>query len=272
MELFFIKLYCFSGKIATFFTLGNPGNPMAFKRSAGWLCLYPGRMGLAIISKVSDPLAYCQGELGNRLNAFAAELNAFFDKGHAQLRQQHTASQRFLSVSQKPSDDPRRYWESENRHGGPGTDSTRKTGAWRALLREEENAKERTRDRRQNIALAVLSLFSLFATFMDLNNLIDALFKADIQLVLQQLLDGNAQVIAQLATHDVVLATAAVCWSAVSAPNLKKRTQKTISTWPGKPSVFRAIFCMLFRESPLRKFMDTSLQTVTKSCIIDLSV
>jgi hypothetical protein len=79
------------------------------------------------------------------------------------------------------------------------------------LLREEENAKERIRDRRQNLALAVLSLFSLFAVFMDLNNLIDVLFKTDIKLVLQQLQAGNMQVIAQLVIHIVVLAVTVAC-------------------------------------------------------------
>jgi hypothetical protein len=79
------------------------------------------------------------------------------------------------------------------------------------LLREEENAKERIRDRRQNLALAVLSLFSLFAVFMDLNNLIDMLFKTDIKLVLQQLQAGNMQVIAQLVIHIVVLAVTVAC-------------------------------------------------------------
>ena len=159
----------------------------------------------------SDPQAYNQEDLGSRLDAFVAELNAFLMKGmHSSVSsiQHHNDFYQYLRTRLMIQDDI----ESLK----IGTEALAQIQHTRReheelLLREEENAKERARDRRQNIALAVLSLFSLFAVFMDLNNLINALFKTDIQLVLQQLLDGNAQVIAQLAIHVVVLAVATVC-------------------------------------------------------------
>lgn len=159
----------------------------------------------------SNPQAYNQEDIGSRLDAFVAELNAFLMKGmHSSVScvQHHNDFYQYLRS--------RLMIQEDIESLKIGTEALAQLQHARReyeelLLREEENTKERIRDRRQNLALAVLSLFSLFAVFMDLNNLIDVLFKTDIKLVLQQLQAGNMQVIAQLVIHIVVLAVTVAC-------------------------------------------------------------
>ncbi len=161
----------------------------------------------------ADPLAYNREDLGGQLDVFVAELNAFLMKGmHSSVSsvQHHNDFYQYLRTRMMIQEDI----ESLK----IGTEALAQIQHARReheerLLREAEDAKERARDRRQNIALAILSLFSLFAVFMDLNTLIDTLFSTDIKLVLQQLLNGDIQVIAQLAIHVFVLAIAIVCVS-----------------------------------------------------------
>ncbi len=160
----------------------------------------------------SDPQKYSHpGSLGVRLDAFVAELNAFLMKGmHSSVSsvQHHNDFYQYLRE--------RLMIQEDIESLKIGTEALAEIQHARReheelLLREKEAAEEKARDRRQNIALAVLSLFSLCEVFMHLTDLIDKLFDTNLAQMLEQLLGGNTKVIAQVSVHGAFLVIAAVC-------------------------------------------------------------
>ena len=154
----------------------------------------------------SDPQAYSQPDLGSRLDAFVAELNAFLMKGmysSVSSVQHHNYFYQYLRS--------RLMIQEDIESLKIGTEALAQIQHARreyeeSLLREQEDAEERQRDRRQNFALAVLSVFSLVAIFLDLKDLIDKLFTVEWAKVMELVCEGNEQMITQIVVHAAVFA------------------------------------------------------------------
>ncbi len=175
----------------------------------------------------SDPTMYnADGQIGNRLDQFEAELNTFLMKGvHTSVSniQHHNEFYTYLIKRMMIKEDIESI-----KIGTEALVDLQHMRRERAesQLRQQETEDQDRQDRSLNIALAVLSLLSLFAAFRDLDELAQKLRALDLQAVWQQICAGSFHIIVEVLAYLVVLIIAIVCIGVLISNFTFKRKKK----------------------------------------------
>lgn len=175
----------------------------------------------------SDPSLYNESaEIGAQLDALVLELNTFLMKGmHSSVSsvQHHNDFYNYLTTRLMIREDI----ESIK----IGTDALVEIQHARqeraeAKLQEAANEAEKQRDRRQNIALAVLSLFSLFAVFQDIHALYWNIISLKPGEILREIGSGSWQLLGEVIAYAMVLFISICCVTALLSSFLPRHKKK----------------------------------------------
>ena len=182
---------------------------------------------ISAIEYPSDPEQYhVASQIGLRLNHFLAELNTFLMKGiytSVSSVQHHNEFYNYLKKRLMI------YEDIESIKIG-----TEALGELQHMLREQEEAKLRAQEDDErvqqeqslNIALAFLSLTSLFAVFQDMDDLIDRLRAVKFSFLWQSICSCNWTVIGELIIYLTVMVVVCLCIGTLVRNMLARRKRK----------------------------------------------